>query len=112
MLLKMLEHIWNAGNYFCQVKLLVLCQRDRDCLPTDFKEMHAFLGVLYLTGVKKHLNTTSYGLHKEEPVQAIQFDYRGSRKEMLKEDNLAPVRYIFEHFVEKCVQQKETGVIL
>lgn len=34
-------------------------QRERDCLPTDFEEVNAFLGILYMAGVKKaqHLST-------------------------------------------------------
>ena len=35
-------------------------QRDRDCLPTNFVEMHAFLGLLYMAGVMKsqYVNST------------------------------------------------------
>lgn len=42
-------------------------------------------------------------------LQAIRFDNKATKEERLKEDNLAPVRYIFDHFVDKCVQNYSVG---
>lgn len=95
---------------------------ERDCPPTNFEEILAFFGLLYLAGVKKaqHLNTDelwstdctapeffSATMSKRRfhtLVQAIRFDDRNSRLERKKTDNLAPIRYIFDQFLKSCIE--------
>lgn len=96
-------------------------REERDCPPTNFEEMLAFFGLLYLAGVKKaqHLNTDElWSTDGTAPeffsatmskrrfhtlVQAIRFDDRNTRLERKKIDNLAPIRYIFDHFLKSCI---------
>ncbi|CAI6369859.1 unnamed protein product [Macrosiphum euphorbiae] len=95
---------------------------ERDCPPTNFEEILAFFGLLYLAGVKKaqHLNTDElWSTDGTAPeffsatmskrrfhtlVQAIRFDDRNSRLERKKTDNLAPIRYIFDQFLKSCIE--------
>lgn len=94
--------------------------RPRDCLPTNLEEVMAFLGLLYLAGVKKgqHLNTnelwTADGTAPDYfqatmserrfhiLMRGIRFDDKTSRQDRATVDNLAPIRSIFEIFVDKC----------
>lgn len=92
---------------------------NRDCPPTDFEELSAFLGLLYLLGTKKaqHLNTdemwrsdgtapdifvaTMSEKRFHMLVRAIRFDDETTRDVRKLLDNLAPIRHIFEQFVKK-----------
>lgn len=99
----------------------------RDCPLTDFDEITAFFGVLYLLGIKKanHAHTSEMwatdGTASEyfravmserrfhTLVRAIRFDDKDTRKERSKLDNLAPIREIFDLFVDKCVESYSPG---
>ncbi|KAG5878109.1 hypothetical protein JTB14_017976 [Gonioctena quinquepunctata] len=79
--------------------------RDGDCPPTDVDEIYAFLGLLYMAGVKKaqHLNTSemwitdgtapeySAAVMSERRfhtlIRALRFDDANERKNNAKYDN-------------------------
>lgn len=123
---QIVEHIVNCTNQQL-THIRINYERERDCLPTDFEEMNAFLGLLYLAGVKRaqHLNTlelwSSDGTAPEyfaatmsqrrfhTLLRAIRFDDRTTRVERNKEDNLAAIRYVFDEFVQKCVNNYTLG---
>lgn len=104
--------------------------RERDCLPTDFDEIMAFFGVLYMLGVKKanHANTNEmWATDGTAPdffravmserrfhmlVRAIRFDDANTRKDRSKLDNLAPIREVFEQFVSRCIDSYTPGEYL
>ncbi|KAJ8970331.1 hypothetical protein NQ314_001292 [Rhamnusium bicolor] len=85
-------------------------QRPRDCPQTDYEEILAFIGLLYMAGVKKeqYLNTdelwksdgtapdffaaTMSKKRFHQLVQSIRFDDATKRLESSAIDNLAPVR--------------------
>lgn len=99
----------------------------RDCPPTDRNEILAFFGLLYLIGMKKgnHLNTEElWATDGTAPdifsctmsqrrfkilVQAIRFDNKTSRAYRKTRDNLAPIREIFEEFVNQCQASYNVG---
>nr|XP_023027924.1 probable ATP-dependent RNA helicase YTHDC2 [Leptinotarsa decemlineata] len=88
------------------------------------------MGVLCLAGVKRaqHLNTDElWNTDSTAPeffaavlsehrfhtlIQAIRFDDKTTREERAKDDNLAPGRYLFDSFVEKCIQNYSVGEYL
>lgn len=92
--------------------------RERDCKDTDFFEMSAFIGMLYLIGIKKgqHINkdelwcndgtapdilaATMSKKRFHTLIQAIRFDDRTSRAQRKQTDNAAAIRDIFEEFVQ------------
>lgn len=100
---------------------------ERDCRQTDMVELLAFFGVLYMLGVKKtnHSNTSEmWVLDGSAPeffravmsekrfhqlYQAIRFDDRRTRHERKQTDNLAPIRGVFEKFVERCIASYTPG---
>ena len=87
--------------------------RERDCKDTDFHEINALIGLLYLAGVKKsqHINIdelwSTDGTAPEcfsatmskrrfyQLLQALRFDRKVDRKDRLETDNLAPIRTLF-----------------
>ena len=102
-------------------------QRDRDCLPTNFVEMHAFLGLLYMAGVMKSQYVNSTDLWSTDGtapdyfsavmfqkrfhllMRSLRFDDATTRQERAKYDNLAPIRKIFEKFVKRCSNNYSVG---
>lgn len=106
-------------------KLTIMSQSysrgERDVPQTDNSEMKAFFGVLYMAGLKKgnHLNLEE--LWKDDGtspdffsavmsrrrfmtlVQAIRFDDMNTRLQRKQEDNLAPIRNVFQRFVQRCI---------
>lgn len=94
---------------------------------TNFEEINAFIGLLYLAGVKmaQHLNTSElWSTDGTAPeyfaatmserrfhslVQAIRFDDIDSRAERTQKDNLAPVRYVLDEFVQACLRHYSVG---
>nr|XP_023014740.1 piggyBac transposable element-derived protein 4-like [Leptinotarsa decemlineata] len=94
--------------------------RGRDALHTDIVEMKAFLGLLYIAGHYKggRLNledfwdANGFGIEMFRMTmslkrfrflyQAIRFDNRETRAERKKYGRLAPIRDIFEQFVDNC----------
>lgn len=99
----------------------------RDCPLTDFEELTAFFGVLYLLGIKKanHAHTSEMwatdgtaadyfrAVMSERRfhilVRALRFDDKDTRKERSKLDNLAAIRDIFDMFVNRCVESYSPG---
>ncbi|KAJ8929733.1 hypothetical protein NQ314_017548 [Rhamnusium bicolor] len=95
-------------------------QRPRDCPQTDYEEILAFIGLLYMAGVKRgqHLNTeelwksdgtapdffaaTMSKKRFHQLVQSIRFDDATKRLETSAIDNLAPVRETFQSLVTNC----------
>lgn len=124
---EIIEYVTNCTNKQLDRMRLSYGRESKHCLPTDFEEMNAFLGLLYLAGVKRaqHLNTSElWSTDGTAPeyfaatlsqrrfhtlVQAIRFDDKDTRAERAKEDNLAPVRDILHQFIEKCVQHYTVG---
>lgn len=102
--------------------------RPRDCLATDLEEMMAFVGLLYLAGIKKgqHLNTHElWAQDGTAPdyfiatmserrfhilIRALRFDDLRDRNERSKLDNLSPIRTLFDKFVEKCYTSYTPGL--
>lgn len=94
--------------------------RVRDANPTDSSELQAVFGLLYLSSVLKsgRVNVkelwSSSGLGIEIfrltlsrtrflfLLQHLRFDDIATRQERKSLDKLAPIRNIFEQFVEKC----------
>lgn len=122
---EVIQHIVNCTNK--KLQKIRLTGSLKHNTPTDFEEMSAFIGLLYLAGVKRaqHLNTSElWSTDGTAPeyfaatmserrfhslVQAIRFDDIDSRVERAREDNLAPVRYILDGFVERCIQHYSLG---
>lgn len=93
---------------------------DRHCKPTNSVELRAVIGLLYMLGVMKmsHLNLEdvwsrdSLGIEFFPLVmplyrfkfllRALRFDNIHTREDRKLIDRLAPIRDIFEEFVENC----------
>lgn len=96
--------------------------RTRDARKTDIVEMRAFIGLLYLAGLYKggRLNledlwdTNGNGIELFRLTMSlrrfrfiyrcIRFDDRETRNERKKVDRLAPIREVFEMFVDNCTK--------
>lgn len=101
--------------------------RERDCKDTNFDEINALLGLLYLAGIKKshHVNIeelwTNDGTAPEcfsatmsrrrfyQLLQNLRFDNKDDRKDRLQTDNLAAIRTVFGDFVERCNANYQVG---
>uniref|UniRef100_A0A1B6MIG5 PiggyBac transposable element-derived protein domain-containing protein n=1 Tax=Graphocephala atropunctata TaxID=36148 RepID=A0A1B6MIG5_9HEMI len=100
---------------------------ERDCYLTDETEVSAFLGLLYIMGVKKnnhiHLDEL-WAVDGTAPEifiatmserrfrllsQALRFDDENTRAARKKLDNLAPIRDIFDSFVKTCGESYSVG---
>lgn len=97
---------------------MILSQRPEQTYyhETDADEIRAFIGILYYSGLWKQSNTNAVDLWSSEsgisfyrcimPLKRFQFllnnlrfDCRETRN---KEDRFAPIREIFEIFMENC----------
>lgn len=94
--------------------------RERDHKPTTIPEIKALLGLLYLAGVRKanRLNTEDLWKTDGSGIEAfrltmsitrfrfllryLRFDDLHSRDQRKKLDKLAPIRDIFDQFVDRC----------
>ncbi|KAJ8928620.1 hypothetical protein NQ314_018789 [Rhamnusium bicolor] len=103
-------------------------QQSRDCLPMDFDDVNAFIGLLYMAGLLRshHLHTSEFwssdGTAPEffaavmsqmrfyTLLRAIRFDDSNSRKNRAELDNLAPIHDIFERFVHQCSACYTVGI--
>lgn len=101
--------------------------RERDCKEIDIVELKAFIGILYMAGIKKmnHLNLkemwdkdgTAPDIFRAAMsrnnflflMRAIRFDDINSRSERAKYDNIAPIRELFESFVANCRANYQVG---
>lgn len=115
----MIEYIVSCTNKKLDL-LRTSYKQQKDCLPTDFIELSAFIGILYMAGIKKgnHLNTKELWANDGRApdyfaatmsrrrfhllLQAIRFDDLETRTERSQIDKLAPIRYVFERFVQSC----------
>lgn len=102
--------------------------RERRGKPTDICEIKAFLGLLYLAGTLKsgRLNTKELWQRNELGIErfwlvlshdrfhfllrCLRFDDLTTRDERKKFDKLAPIRSLFDLFVEKCKNTYTVGV--
>ncbi|KAJ8945554.1 hypothetical protein NQ318_020400 [Aromia moschata] len=96
--------------------------RDRDANFTDSEEIYALLGLLYLAGKYRasHLNLDDLWKADGSGIEifrlvmslrrfrflmrVIRFDDKTTRQDRVKIDKLAPIREIFDLFIEKCRQ--------
>ena len=96
-------------------------KRERDCKLTSREEIMALFGLLYLIGTKKghHTNVeelwTSDGTGMDIVRSAmsyrrfllltrhLRFDDKSTRAQRKEVDKLAPIRDIFDEFVENCI---------
>ena len=94
--------------------------RERDINPMDVIEIRAFIGLLYLAGAyrgnrqsleelwgKEGDGIEKFGLvmnikRFKTLIRCLRFDDRNAREERKKEDKLAPVRDIFQKFMQNC----------
>lgn len=106
-------NIWinkNKDNY----------SRQRDAKATDRAEIHAVIGLLYAAGLMKSSHTNLEDLWATDGfgvdyfgatmsikrfkflLRAIRFDDITTRKQRRALDKLAPIRTVFEEFVQRC----------
>ena len=96
------------------------CSRDRQARNTSKEEVTALIGLIYLTEVYKSgrqnldnlwvqdgtgvdLFHTTISLRRFKFfLQCIRYDDKTTRIESLKSDKLAPIRQIFQIFVNNC----------
>ena len=96
------------------------CSRDRDAKNTSKEEVSALIGLLYLAAVHKSGRQNLEDLWEQDGtgvdifhttmslrrfkflLQCIRFDDKTTRSEKLKSDKLAPIREIFQIFVNNC----------
>lgn len=94
--------------------------RERDITHTDLIELRAFIGLLYLAGVYKSNRQLLEELWGKEGdgiekfglvmnikrfktlIRVLRFDDRTTRDERKALDRLAPIRDVFEKFVQNC----------
>lgn len=94
--------------------------RERDGKPTDLTELKAFIGLLYLAGAYKAnrlfldelWGKNGDGIEKfglvmnvkrfKFMLRCLRFDDRSTRRERKEVDRLAPIRDVFEMFVQNC----------
>ncbi|XP_030758010.1 piggyBac transposable element-derived protein 3-like [Sitophilus oryzae] len=105
-----------------------LYKRERDCLPTDYDKINAFIGVLYMAGVLRSQHLHTYNLWSSDGtapeffaavmserrfhiiLRAIRFDDSDTREERRDIDNLAPIRELFEHINQRCSACYTVGI--
>lgn len=104
--------------------------RERDCRKTDYNELCALFGLLYLAGIKKAHRLNMKELWESDGtapdcfratmsirrfyflLRALRFDDIRTREERKSIDNLAPIREIFEQFVQNCQAHYTPGEYL
>lgn len=124
---EMIQQIVNFTNVELRKMSQSYSRGQRDCPQTNFEEMTAFFGVLYMLGIKKanHAHTSEmWATDGTSPeyfravmsekrfhilVRAIRFDNKDTRRERQKIDNLAPMREIFEGFVKRSIESYSPG---
>lgn len=115
----MLENIVSYTNIKIQ-SLSENFSRDRDAKPTNIPEIKALFGLLYLAGVRRanHLNTQDLWKVDGTGIEAfrltmsinrfkfllacIRFDDINTREERKILDKLAPIRSLFDSFIQHC----------
>lgn len=115
----MIEEIVRCTNSFIRT-IQESFSRERDAKETTKQEFLAFIGLLYLCGVKKQNHTSFEELWSNDGtgteifracmssrrflflLRAVRLDEKRTRIERLQTDKLAPVRYILDNFVSNC----------
>lgn len=101
--------------------------RERDIVSTDVIELRAFIGLLYLAGAlrgnrqsleelwgKEGDGVEKFGLvmsikRFKTLIRCLRFDDLSTRAERKVFDRLAPIRDVFEKFVENCQKSYSVG---
>lgn len=114
-----IQEIVTCTNIYL-TKIRINYGRERDVLDTSVEEMRALFGLLYIAGMMKsnHLNLSDLwsndGFSPEYfravmsktrfylLLRALRFDDINTRSERKKFDKLAPIRTIFDGFVDRC----------
>lgn len=104
--------------------------RERDCPNTAPEEISALFGLLYMAGVKKasHLNVQELWANDGTTpecfravmsnrrfyvlLEALRFDDVNTRVQRKQQDNLAPIRQVFDDFVNRCTENYEPSEFL
>lgn len=104
--------------------------RERDCPDTTPEELSALFGLLYMAGIKKanHLNVQElWATDGTAPecfravmssrrfyilLEALRFDDIDTRIQRKDQDNLAPIREVFDEFVSRCTEYYEPSEFL
>lgn len=104
--------------------------RERDCPDTTPEELSALFGLLYMAGIKKanHLNTQELWANDGTApecfratisnrrfytlLEALRFDDIDTRAQRKERDNLAPIRQVFDEFVNRCTEYYEPSELL
>lgn len=99
----------------------------RDVSDTDVLQIKAFFAVLYLAGVKKgnHLNIEELWSNDstcpeffsavmsnrrfQTLVHGIRFDDKTTRAQRKRQDNLGPIKHVFDQFVQQCEDAYSTS---
>lgn len=115
----MLQHIVDCTNIKI-ASLQTKYERQRDCEDTNIIEIKALIGIMYLIGIHKSSHTLiddiwmadGTGLDKCRAtmskqrfrflLRVLRFDNIHTREERNSVDKLAPIRQIFESFVNNC----------
>lgn len=102
--------------------------RERDCLDTNSEEILALFGLLYLAGANKSSKLDICDMWDKSMLapqifrivmsinrfklllRALRFDNVNDREERRQQDKLAPIRELFEGFVERCMSSYSPGV--
>jgi len=114
-----IQEIVKCTNIYL-TKIRINYGRERDVLDTSVEEMRALFGLLYIAGMMKsnHLNLSDLwsndGFLPEYfravmsktrfylLLRALRFDNINTRSERIKFNKLAPIRTIFDKFVDRC----------
>lgn len=115
-----LQEITTCTNIYL-AKIRDNYQRDKDVLDTDVEEIRALIGLLYIAGMLRnnHINLSDLwandgfspdifrAVMSERRfyllLRALRFDNIHTRNERKKIDNLAPIRTVFDEFVNRCI---------
>lgn len=121
----------NPGNcHLYNIYLKIIREkytRSRDCPDTNFEEIRALIGLLYLAGVKKSHNVNIAEMWTDDGtapdcfratmsnrrfytlLRAMRFDNVYDRNVRKMVDNLAPIRSLFTEFVQRCQTNYQVG---
>lgn len=115
----LIEHIVNYTNVWID-KNKINYSRDRDAKETNRDEIHAVLGLLYLAGMLRASHTKLEDLWSADGLgveyfratmslrrfkfllRALRFDDIRTRRQRKAQDKLAPIRKVYQEFVERC----------
>uniref|UniRef100_A0A1B6LU83 PiggyBac transposable element-derived protein domain-containing protein n=1 Tax=Graphocephala atropunctata TaxID=36148 RepID=A0A1B6LU83_9HEMI len=117
--------VTNTNKYL--EKIRPKYRRGRDCKETNPDELLSFIGLLYLSGVLKSSHVNLQDLWKKDIttpncfrmtmginrfkilLRSLRFDDIDTRLERKRTDRLAPVRELFDGFVQCCIKSYKPG---